>query len=127
MSKVKSNNLDEPELTPLKNVYLSLRNDKLVTSQADFGRKTKYNAVHISEMLRGKKPIPYRFLKIIYKKYGININYIVSDGKDGPMYLKNADYSLKNATDQLQKENDMLKEVIQDKDKIIHLLEKQKP
>ena len=124
------------EETPLKKIYDKLYGDKKVKSQSDFAAQLKYHATPVSMMLTGKKPMPYKFLVALYKIYNVNVNYLISKGSgnmflDGAEKMSRKDYeaaeAIKERNIRLEKENEDLKQRIADKDKIIRLLEKNKP
>jgi hypothetical protein len=130
--------METPKKTVLKEVYQRLRDDRMVESQADFGRKTKFTPTAVTQMIKGEKPLPFRMVKNLYKVFELNTNFIVSEGKDSAFYLKDiqsagglawkeTESELKKVIENLSRENQDLKQRLADKEKIIQLLEKQKP
>lgn len=123
----------DSEETTLRLIYNQLVADKKVTSQNDFAAQTKYHPTPLSMMLRGEKPLPFKFLQALYKIYNVNINFIISKGA-GSMFLGQGEMvskkdieamnTAKEKLKALEKEIIDLKQRLADKEEIIHLLKK---
>lgn len=98
----------------LRMVFEHLRSVNKAKTQKAFAKKVGYAETPLSRMLAGSKPIPFALLRKLYSIYDININFIVSDGK-GEM--------LNSTTRAREKEIVLLNRQIEDKNKIIRLLE----
>lgn len=119
-------------MTTLEKIYEQLRKDGKVINQTEFAQRTKMHTTPMSQMLNGKKPLPYKFLVRLYHAFNININFIISNG-EGNIYRNDLDniiledgetpYDFMNKYKTTQKDLQVLEAQIRDKDKIINLLE----
>ena len=109
------------EKTALQKVYDQLKKDGKIESQIDLAEKTGFAAVPMSQMLRGIKPIPLRLLESLHDQFDVNANFLLSSGKGDIYRADESDLSVKLL--QLEKENEILKRQLDDKEKIISLME----
>lgn len=93
--------MDANQLTPLRLVYEQLLNDRRVRNQSDLADKTGFDHVAMSRMLRGDKPIPYRLLSSLFDLFGVNINFLISNGQ-GPIYVPRPSEDDDQLTEQAQ-------------------------
>lgn len=114
--------------TTLEQVYSYLRENGKVRTQREFCNVLQYPETPMSRILKGTNPIPLRLLKSLYQKYRVNINFIISG--DGEMLLKDETddptSGLKLKIDGLEREIEILRKSLTDKDKIISMLESNK-
>jgi len=113
--------MKQERMTALQKVFEQLIKDGKVENQADLANQTGFAAVPMSQMLRGIKPLPYRLLETLHNDFNINVNFLVSGGK-GEIYLDEGPDILARV-DALEKEIDILKKQLEDKNKIITLME----
>lgn len=64
----------------LKDVLEYLKNEKIVYNQQDFVIRLGDNPSSVSEMLRGKRPIGYRFIQRLCKTFPMISSNWVKDG-----------------------------------------------
>lgn len=112
-------------MTALQKVYEQLKKDKKVESQADLAEKTGFAPVPMSQMLRGIKPIPLRLLETMHDDFNINVNFLLSKG-EGTIY-KGEEPDMIAKVVGLEKEIEILKKQLEDKNKIISLMESLNP
>ncbi len=121
MAKVK-------EPTALEKIYRHFKERGIVTTQREFAEKLKYAPSPMSRLINGVKPIPFPLLKTLYNKYRININFVISG--EGDMYIKESSDDEKSALRDkiaaLEREMEVLRKSLSDKDKIITMLEEKK-
>lgn len=115
----------EKKKTALQQVFDQLKKDGRVTNQADLADKTGFAPVPMSQMLTGKKPVPIRLLESLYEDFGIDTNFLISNGK-GEIY-RSGKSDMDERVAALEKDNSILKKQLEDKEKIISLMESINP
>lgn len=113
--------MKQERITALQKVFEQLKKDGKIFTQSDLAKQTGFAEVPMSQMLRGKKPIPIRLLESLHDNFNINVNYLVSKGK-GPIYLDD-ESDLEAKVSVLEKEMEAIKKQLEDKNKIITLME----
>jgi plasmid maintenance system antidote protein VapI len=66
----------------------SLRFQKKVSSQTDFGEKIGYNKSHVSELMNGRKPVTNTLAVTLQTKFGIRFEWLMNG--EGEMFYKDA-------------------------------------
>lgn len=121
------------QITALRRVFNQLVNDRRIKTQSELAEKTGFDEVSMSMMLTGKKPLPYRLLKSLHETFGVDANFLLTDGQ-GDIYLRPAagddqplSEEVQNAmanrvrAEVLQQDLADCKKQLKDKDRIIEL------
>jgi transcriptional regulator with XRE-family HTH domain len=121
------------QITALRRVFNQLVNDRHIKTQSELAEKTGFDEVSMSMMLTGKKPLPVRLLKSLHETFGVDANFLLTDGQ-GEIYLRPAatgdeplSEELQNAmanrvrAEVLQQDLADCKKQLKDKDRIIEL------
>ncbi len=119
-------------MTALKQVVAQLKKDGLVKTQAEIAGQVQQKSSYFSSVVNAKKPISVTLLKHLYHKFNININFIISGGK-GEIYCSKLEefmleegetpYQVIADYKSMKQEIISLKQQLNDKEKIIRLLE----
>jgi len=122
-------------ITALNRVLDQIETDGYALHQKGIAAEIKIGPGALSEMVNNKRNISFALLSGLYKRFDVNINYIISGGK-GSIYIDELEgliledggnYSRYGAQfKNLYEEIKELKERIQDKDTIIQLMKKGK-
>lgn len=72
----------------LKGIYDVLVFNEIVRTSAEFASTLDYNAGHISTLMRSNDVLPKGVINALNKKYGISKEYLISNGKEGEMFIQ---------------------------------------
>lgn len=116
----------------LRTVIDQLIRDELVATQKKLAKQLKVGEGALSMMLHGKRAISFTLLAGLFEKFNVNINFIMSCGK-GDIFISELEGLILEEGDSpyqflaqhkvMANEVVQLKKQLEDKDKIIRLLE----